>query len=86
MVENNGNLHENQQMRSTFWSYEHLYVYFEYISNKNGCSGSLYADDPYFKTFYFILKWAEVRKLQGTATMVNSAQQAYLFKCIGWLA
>jgi hypothetical protein len=38
-------------------------VYFAYISNKNGCSGSFYVNDPYFKTSYFVLKWAKVIKL-----------------------
>jgi hypothetical protein len=38
-------------------------MYVEYISNKNGYSGSLYINDLYFVTFYFILKWVKARKL-----------------------
>jgi hypothetical protein len=38
-------------------------VYVEYISSKNGYCGSFYINSPYFKTFYFILKWVKARKL-----------------------
>jgi hypothetical protein len=38
-------------------------MYVEYISNKNGYSGSFHINGPYFKTFYFILKWVKARKL-----------------------
>jgi hypothetical protein len=38
-------------------------MYVEYISNKNGYSGSFYINDLYFKTFNFILKWVKARKL-----------------------
>jgi hypothetical protein len=38
-------------------------MYVEYISNKNGYSGSFYVNGPYNKTFYFILKWVKARKL-----------------------
>jgi hypothetical protein len=38
-------------------------MYVEYNSNKDGYSGSFYINNPYFKTFYFILKWVEARKL-----------------------
>jgi predicted patatin/cPLA2 family phospholipase len=38
-------------------------MYVEYISNKNGYSGSFYMNYPYFKTFYLILKWVKARKL-----------------------
>jgi hypothetical protein len=63
MVEKSEKLSENQQMCSTCWSYEPPCVYFAYISNKNGCSGSFHVNDPYFKTSYFVLKWAKVIKL-----------------------
>jgi hypothetical protein len=38
-------------------------MYVEYVSNKNEYSGSFYINDPYFKTFYFIIEWVEARKL-----------------------
>jgi hypothetical protein len=38
-------------------------MYVEYISNKNGYSGSFHINGPYFETFYFILKWVKARKL-----------------------
>jgi hypothetical protein len=38
-------------------------MYVEYISHKNGYTGSFYIKDPYFKTFYFILKWVKARRL-----------------------
>jgi hypothetical protein len=56
-------LYENQEMCSTCWPYEPLCMYVEYISNKNGYSGSFYVNYLYFKTFYFVLKWVKARKL-----------------------
>jgi hypothetical protein len=56
-------LYDNQQMCSTCWSYEPLYMYFEYISMKNGYSGSFYINYPYFRKFDFVLKWVKARKL-----------------------
>jgi hypothetical protein len=38
-------------------------MYVGYISNKNGYSGSIYINDPYFKILYVILKWVKARKL-----------------------
>jgi hypothetical protein len=56
-------LYENEQMCSTCCSYELLCMYVEYLINKNGYSGSFYINYPYFKTFYFVLKWVKARKL-----------------------
>jgi hypothetical protein len=53
----------NRQMCWTCWSYEPLCVYVECISNIDGCSGSFHVYDPYSKIFYFVFKWAKVRKL-----------------------
>jgi hypothetical protein len=33
------------------------------VLNKNGYSRSFYINDSYFRTFYFVLKWAKARKL-----------------------
>jgi hypothetical protein len=38
-------------------------MYVEYILNKNGYSGSFYINDPYYETFYFILKWVKAKTL-----------------------
>jgi hypothetical protein len=56
-------LNENQQMCSTCCSYELICMYAEYIIDKNGYSGSFYINYPYFKIFYFVLKWVKARKL-----------------------